>query len=144
LESGVCHADVAIVGVPQAWIYKDLTYGGLTARVCGGCGYAELHAKNFRPLSEKYDKTQQLEWSEEFAGEPRPEPDDEAAARKLVEAIDEPALALSPVAVRALREVTGVTLDKALDMVEQWGKVSPGRRLALIAVAICKKRQRST
>ncbi|HVK09857.1 MAG TPA: hypothetical protein VM597_13865 [Gemmataceae bacterium] len=50
-------ADVRLEGRPQAWIFKDPAYGGLTARVCGACGHAELYARNFRALYEKYETT---------------------------------------------------------------------------------------
>ena len=52
-------ADVYVCGAPQALVFKDCASGGLTVRVCGECGYAELHAKNFRQLYEKYEKSRQ-------------------------------------------------------------------------------------
>ena len=52
-------ADVYVCGAPQAWIFKDTAPGGLTVRVCAECGYVELHANNFRQLSEKYEQSRQ-------------------------------------------------------------------------------------
>jgi hypothetical protein len=52
-------ADVYVCGRPQAWFSKDAAAGGLTVRVCAECGHAELHAKNFRLLYEKYEKARQ-------------------------------------------------------------------------------------
>jgi hypothetical protein len=52
-------ADVSVQGAPQAWVFKDTIYGGLTVRVCGECGHAELNARNFRQLFEKYEKSRQ-------------------------------------------------------------------------------------
>lgn len=51
--------DVFVCGSPQAWLAKDTAAGGLTVRVCGACGHAELHANNFRLLYEKYEKSRQ-------------------------------------------------------------------------------------
>jgi uncharacterized OB-fold protein len=51
--------DVYVAGAPQAWVFKDIASGGLTARVCGECGHVELRAKNFRLLYEKYEKSRQ-------------------------------------------------------------------------------------
>jgi hypothetical protein len=52
-------ADVKVCGAPQAWVFKDTASGGLTVRVCGECGHAELHVSNFRLLHEKYEKSRQ-------------------------------------------------------------------------------------
>jgi hypothetical protein len=49
--------DVRVQGAPQAWVFKDTVAGGLTASVCGECGHAELQAKNFRTLYEKYEQS---------------------------------------------------------------------------------------
>jgi hypothetical protein len=59
IEKGGGTADVHVSGAPQAWLSKDVASGGLIVRVCGECGHAELHAKNFRLLYEKYEKSQQ-------------------------------------------------------------------------------------
>jgi hypothetical protein len=59
LAKGGGTADVHVCGAPQAWVFKDMASGGLTVRVCGECGHAELHAKNFRLLYEKYEKSRQ-------------------------------------------------------------------------------------
>jgi hypothetical protein len=53
-------ADVHVCGAPQAWVFKDMASGGLTLRVCGECGHVELHAKNFRLLYEKYEKSRAI------------------------------------------------------------------------------------
>jgi hypothetical protein len=52
-------ADVYVAGSPQAWVFRDTASGGLTVRVCGECGHAELHANNFRLLYEKYEQSRQ-------------------------------------------------------------------------------------
>jgi hypothetical protein len=52
-------ADVRVQGNPQAWVFKDTVCGGLTVKVCGECGHAELHVRNFRALYEKYEQTRQ-------------------------------------------------------------------------------------
>jgi hypothetical protein len=59
IDTGGGIADVRVCGKPQAWVFKDMASGELTVRVCGGCGHAELHAKNFRALHEKYEKSRQ-------------------------------------------------------------------------------------
>jgi len=55
--SGGGGADVVILGAPQAWIFKEPVYGGLTVCVCGECGHAELRANNFRKLYQTHEKT---------------------------------------------------------------------------------------
>jgi hypothetical protein len=60
LETGGGTADVRVCGNPKAWVFKDTVAGGLTVRVCGECGHAELHANNSRVLYEKYEKSRQL------------------------------------------------------------------------------------
>jgi len=59
LASGSGTADVYVAGNPKAWLYTDAAAGGLTVRVCGACGHAELHAKNFGVLYEKHQKSRQ-------------------------------------------------------------------------------------
>ena len=50
---------VQVAGRPEAWIFKDFKWGSLVARVCGDCGFTELHTTNFRALYEKYDQSRQ-------------------------------------------------------------------------------------
>lgn len=47
-------AQVHVHGNPQAWIFKETTFGQLTANICGECGYAELQVGNFRELYAKF------------------------------------------------------------------------------------------
>jgi hypothetical protein len=49
-------ARVSVSGQPDAWFFRDTATGRLRARICGECGYVELHASNFRMLYEKYLK----------------------------------------------------------------------------------------
>jgi hypothetical protein len=39
---------------PEAWIFKGSHYSQLVARICGECGFAELRAKDPRPLYPLY------------------------------------------------------------------------------------------
>jgi hypothetical protein len=50
---------VQVEGRPEAWIFKDAEGGSLVARVCGDCGFTELHTTNFRALHEKYEQSRQ-------------------------------------------------------------------------------------
>jgi hypothetical protein len=58
-ERGGGTAEVYVCGRPKAWFSQDAAAGGLTVTVCGECGHVELHAKNFRLLYEKYEKSLQ-------------------------------------------------------------------------------------
>lgn len=49
-------SSVAIDGDPQAWFFKDRTYGKVHARVCGACGFTELFTLNCQELYERYLK----------------------------------------------------------------------------------------
>jgi hypothetical protein len=46
-------------GGGTADVHVGTASGGLTVRVCGECGHAELRAENFRLLYEKYEKSRQ-------------------------------------------------------------------------------------
>jgi hypothetical protein len=48
---------VEVQGNPAAWVFKDTVGGNLVARVCGECGFTELHTTNFRALYEKYQQS---------------------------------------------------------------------------------------
>jgi hypothetical protein len=39
---------------PKALIFKETMSGAVHARVCGDCGYTELHTSNHRELYEAY------------------------------------------------------------------------------------------
>jgi hypothetical protein len=42
---------------PGAWVFKGTAFGELRARVCGGCGYTELHTTNFKELYQAYQQS---------------------------------------------------------------------------------------
>lgn len=44
---------------PDATFFKETFYCGLTARVCGACGYAELYAEQPADLYAAYERSQQ-------------------------------------------------------------------------------------
>jgi hypothetical protein len=50
---------VEVQGKPDAWVFKDTVGGSLVARICGECGFTELHTTNFRTLYEKYQQSRQ-------------------------------------------------------------------------------------
>jgi hypothetical protein len=50
---------VLVEGRPDAWFFRGQEEGLLVARVCGGCGFTELHTRNFRALYEKYQQARQ-------------------------------------------------------------------------------------
>jgi hypothetical protein len=35
---------------PEAWLFKGVHYGELTATICGRCGFAEIYVKNSEDL----------------------------------------------------------------------------------------------
>lgn len=49
-------AQVKVAGAPEAWFFKEEAFGTVYARICGDCGYTELHTSNSRELYEAYQK----------------------------------------------------------------------------------------
>ena len=49
---------VEIVENPEAWVFKGIHQGVLTATICGRCGFAELYVKNPQELLEVYRRKQ--------------------------------------------------------------------------------------
>jgi predicted nucleic-acid-binding Zn-ribbon protein len=47
---------VVVEGDPQAFIFKDRSYGVMTACICADCGFTEIYTGNAREL---YEKTSQ-------------------------------------------------------------------------------------
>jgi predicted nucleic-acid-binding Zn-ribbon protein len=47
-----------IVENPEAWVFKGIHQGVLTATICGQCGFAELYVKNPQELLEVYGRKQ--------------------------------------------------------------------------------------
>jgi predicted nucleic-acid-binding Zn-ribbon protein len=44
---------VIVDGSPNAFIFKDRSYGVMTACICSGCGFTEIYTANARELYEK-------------------------------------------------------------------------------------------
>ncbi len=60
-QMGTWHrqTEVKVHGEPDALLFKDTAYGGLSLDICGECGRAELQVSNFRDLWEKVDRPRQ-------------------------------------------------------------------------------------
>ncbi len=41
---------------PDAWVFKGTVFAVLRARVCGGCGHAEIYTPEFAELYAAYQK----------------------------------------------------------------------------------------
>jgi predicted nucleic-acid-binding Zn-ribbon protein len=49
---------VEIVENPEAWVFKGIHQGVLTATICGQCGFAELYVRDPQELLEVYRRKQ--------------------------------------------------------------------------------------
>jgi hypothetical protein len=52
-------SQVRVDGEPDAMLFKDAAYGGLSLDICGECGRAELQVNNFQELWEKAEQANQ-------------------------------------------------------------------------------------
>jgi ribosomal protein S27AE len=49
-------SNIKVAENPEAWFLKNTKEGAVHARICGDCGYTELHTNNHRELYEAYLK----------------------------------------------------------------------------------------